>query len=105
MPHSRLTLLPTCTVAGRTVPVAVTRRARLLGLALLDRADAGKGLLIPQCRCVHTFGMRFALDLVFLDDAGAPLETRMVAPRRIARCRGAEAVLELPSAGRGCGLG
>ena len=42
----------------------------LLGLAHLDRDRGGAGLLIPRCRCVHTFGMRFALDVVFLDPAG-----------------------------------
>jgi uncharacterized protein len=80
------------------VPVATTRTARLLGLALLSRERAGAGLLIPRCRSVHTFGMRFELDLLFLDRAGTVLELRRaVWPGRIADCRGAVAVLELPS--------
>ena len=54
-------------VGGLEVPVAVGLRARLLGLAGLEREQAGPGLLIPRCSSVHTFGMRFALDLVFLD--------------------------------------
>lgn len=78
--------------------MAETRRARLLGLALLDRSEAGEGLLIPRCRGVHTFGMRFALGLVFLDAGGMVIELRRsVPPRRLARCSGARAVLELPS--------
>ena len=48
---------------GLEVPVATTRLSRLLGLALLRRRRAGAGLLIPRCRSVHTFGMRFPLDL------------------------------------------
>src|SRR5262245_52399763 len=44
---------------GLEVPVATSRRSRLLGLALLRRERAGPGLLIPRCRSVHTFGMRF----------------------------------------------
>jgi hypothetical protein len=80
------------------VPVAVGLRVRLLGLSHLDRADAGPGLLIPRCAAVHTFGMRFPLDLVFLDARLRPLATRLaIPPRRMAGQRGAAAVLELPS--------
>ena len=86
-------------VGGVSVPVAAGPRARLLGLALLDRADAGPGLLIPRCSAVHTFGMRFDLDLHFLDAAGEVLEVRRgMPPRRFARCGGAVAVLEVPAA-------
>jgi uncharacterized membrane protein (UPF0127 family) len=80
------------------VPVATGFRARLLGLGGLDRGEAGAGLLIPHCSSVHTFGMRFALDLVFLDGEGRPLAVRhRVPPRRFASYRGAAAVLEIPS--------
>lgn len=73
-------------------------RVRLLGLAHLDLVEAGPGLLIPRCASVHTFGMRFALDLHFLDDEGELLDLRRgVPPRRFAACRGAAAVLELPA--------
>ncbi|HVY76873.1 MAG TPA: DUF192 domain-containing protein, partial [Solirubrobacterales bacterium] len=79
--------------------VAAGFRARLLGLALLPRERVGAGLLIPRCASVHTFGMRFALDLYFLDGAGRVLCVhRGVPPRRLRRCRGARAVLEIPSA-------
>jgi uncharacterized membrane protein (UPF0127 family) len=85
-------------VLGFTVPVAATRRLRLLGLALLDRDEAGEGLLIPRCRSVHTLGMRFPLDLVFLDAGGRVVELRReLAPGRLARCPAAAAVLELPA--------
>jgi uncharacterized membrane protein (UPF0127 family) len=44
--------------------------------------------------------MRFALDLVFLDDAMAPVSIRRrVPPRRIALERRARSVLELPAGG------
>jgi uncharacterized membrane protein (UPF0127 family) len=79
--------------------VATAVRARLLGLAHLDRDAAGPGLLIPRCSCVHTFGMRFRLDLVFLDAGGRQISVRRgVGPRRVACERGAAAVLELPAA-------
>jgi uncharacterized membrane protein (UPF0127 family) len=83
---------------GFTVPIAATRRSRLLGLALLARHRAGEGLLIPHRRSVHTFGMRFRLDLIFLEADGRVLTLRRaVPPGRIARCRAASAVLELPT--------
>lgn len=94
----RLAALPRCRALGREVAVAATHRARLLGLAALPRERAGTGLLLPRCRSVHTFGMRFELDLVFLDRAGRPLAIFVrVPPRRLAWRRDAAAVLELPS--------
>jgi uncharacterized membrane protein (UPF0127 family) len=80
------------------VPVATTSRSRLLGLALLDPTEAGEGLLIPRCRAVHTLGMRFPLDLHFLDAQGLPVAIRRsVGARRFAFSRRARAVLEIPA--------
>jgi uncharacterized membrane protein (UPF0127 family) len=94
---ARLRSLPRAEVLGGVFPVAESRRSRLLGLALLDRSDAGPGLLIPRCRGVHTFGMRFPLDVYFLGRCGETLGVRLgVPPWRVVRHRDAEAVLELP---------
>lgn len=80
------------------MPVATSLASRLLGLAWLDRADAPAGLLIPRCRAVHTFGMRFPLDLVFLDGELRELSRRRALPRRrLAFERRASAVLEIPA--------
>lgn len=98
LPPRRLRHLPTAVVGGRRVRVANGVGARLLGLSHLDRERAGSGLLIPRCSSVHTFGMRFPLDLVFLDHDGAPTSVRRkVPPRRLVFDRRASAVLELPS--------
>jgi uncharacterized protein len=97
-PAPRLRRLSVLDVLGFEVPVATGIRARLLGLAWLDRDQAGSGLLIPGCSSVHTFGMRFELDLVFLDREGRPRSVRRrVPPRRVVFDRGAAAILELPS--------
>ncbi len=86
---------------GREVAVAIGPRARLLGLARLECAEAGAGLLIPRCASVHTFGMRFPLDLFFLGRDGVPLAVRRGVPsRRLLWQRGATAVLEVPTADR-----
>jgi uncharacterized membrane protein (UPF0127 family) len=79
------------------VPVAVTLLSRLLGLALLPAERAGEGLLIPRCRSVHTFGMRFAIHVVFVDRARVPVAVRTaVPPNRVLRERRAAAAIELP---------
>jgi uncharacterized protein len=94
----RLRGLPRQEVLGATYPVATTRRARLLGLALLDLDAAGPGLLLPGCRSVHTFGMRFPLDVYFLGAYGEPVGVRYgLPPRRVAREREARSVLEVPA--------
>jgi uncharacterized membrane protein (UPF0127 family) len=80
------------------IPVAKDFRTRLRGLAFRDREEAGPGLLFPRCSSVHTFGMRFELDVFFLDEAGRVIDVRRrVPPRRIVWCRGASAVLEIPA--------
>jgi hypothetical protein len=76
------------------VVVARSRRARLLGLAL-RRRPPGHVLLLPRCRSVHTFGMRFPLDLIWLDRDGRVLRVdAAVPPGRVRSCRNAAAVLE-----------
>lgn len=75
--------------------VARSVRARLLGLAWLDDLPPECGLLIPRCHSIHTFGMRFSLDVDFLDADGRLLRRVLaVPPRRVVACRGAAAVLE-----------
>jgi uncharacterized membrane protein (UPF0127 family) len=85
-------------ILGLELPVASTLPSRLLGLAFLSRERAGPGLAIPRCRSVHTFGMRFPLDLLFLDRRLRVVEVRRsVPPRRVVRCAAAVAALEIPS--------
>jgi uncharacterized protein len=86
----------------RTLPVG-TRvrearglRARLLGLARLHHLDPNDALLIRRCRSVHTFGMRFPIDVVFVDRDWRVLRlVRDVGPRRFVTCRKAAAVIEV----------
>jgi hypothetical protein len=84
-------------VAGRSLPVATTRLSRLLGLALLRADRAPQGLVIPRCRSVHTFGMRFPIHVVFIDRASVPVAVRgSLPPNRIVREPRAAAAVELP---------
>jgi len=99
--HPRLAPLPRRVVLGIEVAVAAELPARLFGLAGIPLRLAGGGLLIPRCASVHTFGMRFGLDLFFLDSGEEPLMVcRAIPARRLLWCRGADSVLELPSTRR-----
>lgn len=92
----RFAHLPRYRFAGHDFPVATDRTSRLLGLAWLDRDRAGPGLLIPHCRSVHTFGMRFPLRLLFLGHGARSVRhIEHLPPGRICFCRRAEAVLEI----------
>ncbi|MEX2194420.1 MAG: hypothetical protein WD844_03965 [Thermoleophilaceae bacterium] len=67
--------------------------ARLLGFALARRA-LRPALMIPRCRSVHTWGMRFTIDVVFVAPVGGGSGMRVLAirhhlpPRRIVRLGG-----------------
>jgi uncharacterized membrane protein (UPF0127 family) len=71
------------------------------GLGLLGRADLpdGEGLLIPSCRAITTFFMRFPIDVLFLDPDGfvVTLLQGLKPWRNAFGDRAATMVLELPA--------
>lgn len=72
-----------------------TRRKGLLGR---DGLAPATGLWIYPCESVHTFTMRFAIDLVYLDRDGVVKKVRSaVRPGRISACLAARSVIELPA--------
>lgn len=74
---------------------ARSHRSRRRGLSRLDALPAEQALHIPHTPSVHTFGMRFDLDLIWLDAAGRVVRVdRDVAPRRMRLCRGGRSVVE-----------
>jgi uncharacterized membrane protein (UPF0127 family) len=86
---------------GLTLLVAGDRRSRTLGLAGLAALAPDHALLIERCRSVHTAGMRFALDLLWLDGSGALVRLdHAVPPRRLRTCLRARSVVEVAA---GCG--
>jgi uncharacterized membrane protein (UPF0127 family) len=69
---------------------------RTRGLLGRPPLQAGEALLIDPCSAVHTFGMRYALDLVFLDRQGRICKVAYgVVPGRIKGSVAARATLEL----------
>jgi uncharacterized membrane protein (UPF0127 family) len=70
-----------------------TRRKGLLGR---DGLTPGEGLWIVPCEAVHTFRMRFALDLIFVDRKLQVKKLKSnVCPWRVAACLSAHSVIEL----------
>ncbi|MCB9475300.1 MAG: DUF192 domain-containing protein [Deltaproteobacteria bacterium] len=68
--------------------VASTIARRTIGLMFRASMEAGEGLLIPNCRAIHTFGMRFSIDVLFLDASYKIVTIREnVAPGQVVICR------------------
>lgn len=86
-------------IVAQRLLVADTFFSRLLGLQFRRRLPKGAGLLLIPCRSVHTFCMRFTVDVIFLSDSGRVLKVvKELRPWRIAVCRDkAHAALELAS--------
>jgi uncharacterized membrane protein (UPF0127 family) len=69
---------------------------RARGLLGRPEPAPGTALWIRPCRAIHTFGMRYAIDVAFLDDRGLVLRVEPgVATYRVLSHRGASSVLEL----------
>jgi uncharacterized membrane protein (UPF0127 family) len=76
--------------------VADNPLTRLRGLLGRSELPAGEGLLLRPSPSIHTWFMRFPIDVVFLDGELRVLAVRhRVRPWRMAGRRGARAVLEL----------
>jgi len=78
------------------VRVADTFAARALGLLVGPPLDPAEGLLIAPCSSIHTIGMRYPIDVVFVDREALVL--RVCAEVQAGRMRfapGARGVLEL----------
>jgi len=86
------------TVLASNLEVADTGAKRNKGLLGRKGLAPGGGLWIVPCESVHTFGMQFAIDLVYLDRQRRIKKTRKgVSPWRISACLSAHSIIELPS--------
>lgn len=76
--------------------IADTLFERTRGLLAHAPPGAGQAMVLPSCRLIHTFGMRYPVDAVYLDRHGAVLKvTAALAPYRIDGHVCARDVLEL----------
>ena len=79
---------------------AVGFSERLRGLMFRKGLEPGEGLFLPDCRSVHTFFMRFPIDLVYLDRENQVVKVvHAIKPWRLSCCLRARSVLEM-AAGR-----
>lgn len=78
--------------------IADSSKTRKTGLLKHDRLENGEGLWITPCEGVHTAGMKFPIDVLFLSRKRKVVKIRPAMPRwRLALCLWAHSVLELPS--------
>ena|ERR1051326_3704556 len=83
---------------GEAVDVADTSTKRRVGLLKHQRLEPGTGLWILPCESVHTFFMKFPIDLIYLDKRRKVRKVRnAVPPWRLSACLAAHSVLELPA--------
>lgn len=86
-------------VLADRVGVAATRAARAVGLLSRSGLEPGEALWIVPSRGVHTWGMRFTIDVLALDEAGTVIDcVSNLRPWRVRLPRkGTAGVLELPA--------
>ena len=78
--------------------LAATFWRRLKGLLGTKELLPGQGLLLRPCNSVHTIGMAYSLDVIFLSHNFQVLQVvESLRPRRFACHFAAHQVLELPS--------
>lgn len=86
------------TIVCERCTLAESPLTRLRGLLGRDGLEPGEGLLLRPASSVHTYFMRFPIDVVFLDRALVVVGIADgLDPWRAASRRGAKAVLELPA--------
>jgi hypothetical protein len=90
--------LRTTAVLATSTELAADRRSRRRGLLGRERLEQTAALMLVPCNAVHTWFMRFPIDLLFVDRAGRVLKACTdVRPWAIRACAAAKGVVELPS--------
>jgi uncharacterized membrane protein (UPF0127 family) len=85
------------TSIGEAVGCAESSAERRTGLLKHSKLNEGEGLWIVPCEAVHTFFMKFALDLIYLDRKKRVRGVRRaVGPWKFSMCFAAHSVIELP---------
>ncbi len=85
------------TIVGNNVEVASSPASRRKGLLGRDHLPLGEGLWIVPCESIHTIGMQFPIDLIYLDRKHRVKKIRRnVLPWRVSVCLFAHSVIELP---------
>jgi uncharacterized membrane protein (UPF0127 family) len=82
---------------GDSIDTADTSAKRRTGLMKHAGLEKGTGLWIVPCESIHTFFMKFAIDVIYLDKKRRVRKAiPAIAPWRLSLCLTAHSVLELP---------
>jgi len=85
-------------VVAQRVEMAISFTRRLKGLLGRSFFPPGSALMLQPCRQVHTFFMRFPIDVIFLDQRGTVLTVLVMSPGRVSPyVSKAQMVVELPA--------
>lgn len=85
------------TVLADRALVADNSQSRRTGLLKHAGLEPGEGLWIVPCEGVHTFGMKFPIDVVFINKKRIVVKVRKnMVRRRVAFSLRAHSVIELP---------
>ena len=86
------------TIIASKGSLADTFFSRLKGLLCTKKLDQGKGLIIRPCNSIHTVGMKYAIDVVFLDSQDKIIKIINYMPAGMfSLCIGSSYVVELPA--------
>jgi uncharacterized membrane protein (UPF0127 family) len=86
------------TLVAERADIADTSATRRTGLLKHTGLKPGEGLWIVPCESVHTVGMKFPIDVLFLSKKRKVLKVRADMGRwKMAMCLRAHSVLELPA--------
>jgi uncharacterized membrane protein (UPF0127 family) len=84
-------------IVAEKLLAAFDSASRKRGLLKHDFLPEGSGLVIAPSSAIHTFFMRFAIDVAFVAKNGCVVKLRPnLVPCRVAAAWGAFAVIELP---------
>ncbi len=96
--HSRLIHKLSRRVIAERLEVASSLFARMRGLLGRKELPAGHAMLIERCSSIHTFFLRFPIDVIFVDGHFDVMKTLAdLPPWRLAGAWGARHVIELPA--------
>jgi uncharacterized membrane protein (UPF0127 family) len=97
-PRLKVANLTRKTILATSLDVADNGAKRNKGLLGRTSLQPGEGLWIIPCESVHTFFMKFAIDLVYLDRKHQVKKVRNSVPAwRLSACLSAHSILELPA--------
>jgi uncharacterized membrane protein (UPF0127 family) len=83
---------------GEAIDVADDSATRAKGLLKRDKLEDGAGLWIVPCEAIHTFFMRFIIDVLYIDRKRRVRKVvKRLVPWRLSMCLPAYSVLELPA--------